>query len=141
MNSSYSQALSGLALALKNENETITLPDGKAVNCKNLLCMAATLDPKNYIALTQLGHRMNAGESFTLPDGREMDNKALFMESWNLSPLYSSAYVGLAKLQMYQHQKIILQPINETEPKVNNTLNTRKSFNILKKFMEKRMFI
>eukprot|EP00048_Salpingoeca_helianthica_P006537 m.99728 g.99728 ORF g.99728 m.99728 type:complete len:306 (+) comp14042_c0_seq2:722-1639(+) len=72
-----------------------TLPDGRRMNCRELLLEALRLDPKLAQAYTNLGFNVSRTEKIFLHDGRMMNKKQLYVEALRWDPGHWSAYYNL----------------------------------------------
>jgi hypothetical protein len=61
--------------------ESVTLPDGRPMNQRQLYLEAIRHDSANSAMYTNLANCLTAGESVTLPDGRAMNKRELHLES------------------------------------------------------------
>jgi hypothetical protein len=76
--------------------ESVTLPDGRAMNQLELYLEAIRHDGTYSKAYTDLAIWLPAGESITLPDGRAMNKRELYLEAIRHDATYSRAYNNLA---------------------------------------------
>ena len=92
----FSLAYSSLG-ELLSEGETVTLPDGRAMNDADLYFEALRLDPRNVEALNNIAFTLESSDSevLSLPDGRTMNSRQLFLEVLLLDANYCAAYFNL----------------------------------------------
>lgn len=95
----FSLAYSSLG-ELLSEGETVTLPDGRAMNEDDLYLEAVRLDPRNVEALNNLAFTLESSESSDsevalLPDGRTMNSRQLYLEVLLLDANYCAVYYNL----------------------------------------------
>jgi hypothetical protein len=86
----YSRAYINLAACL-TAGETVTLPDGRAVDKRKLYLEAIRHDATYSTAYTDLAVCLTARETVTLPDGREVGKRKLYLEAIRHNRTYSTA--------------------------------------------------